>query len=122
MTQKNFDNHLKTDLFQVSQGGNTFFIGVIPANFFLDVYTVNPVEYDYEKEVSLMDNFPDMKDYFEKSLQEKKQTMESKGFQRTADPKRARQIARFLDTEEYPFFPNSIITSLGPWKKCFVPK
>ena len=112
MLQEELKYHLRTELLQVSQGGNTFFIGVVPANFLLNTFTVNPVEYDYEKEASVMDNFPDMKDYFEKSLKEKKETMESKGFQRTADPKRAKQIAKFLDTEEYPFFPNSIITSL----------
>jgi DGQHR domain-containing protein len=105
-------SHLKVDLLQVSQGGNTFFVGVIPALFFIEVYTVNPVIYDFEKETSLINTFPDMQDYFAKSLAEKKETMDKKGFQRVHDPARARDIAKFLDTEEYPFFPNSIITSL----------
>jgi len=51
----------------------------------------------------------DPQDYFEKSLAEKKETMGSKGFQREPNPARAREIAKFLDNEEYPFFPNSIV-------------
>lgn len=105
-------SHLKVELFQVSQGGKVFFVGVVPATFFLEVYTVNPVRYDFEKEVSLKESNPDMSDYFEKSLAEKKKTMDSKGFQRVHDPRRAKEIARFLDNEEYPFFPNSVIATL----------
>ena len=112
MSKDQTPSHLRVELFQVSQGGNTFFVGVVPAKFSIDVYTVNPVEYDFEKETSLMETFPDMKDYFEISLAEKQKTMDDKGFQRDPNPARAREIARFLDNEEYPFFPNSIIATL----------
>lgn len=112
MSKEPLTSHLKVELLQVSQGGKSFFVGVIPATFFIDVYTVNPVKYDFEKETSLMETFPDMQDFFEKSLAEKKKTMDSKGFQRVLDPRRVKEIAKFLDTEEYPFFPNSIIATL----------
>lgn len=112
MSKDQITSHFKVELFQVSQGGNTFFVGVMPATFFIEVYTVNPVKYDFEKETSLKKTLPDMEDYFEKSLAEKQKNMESKGFQRIHDPKRAKEIARFLDNEEYPFFPNSIIATL----------
>jgi len=112
MSKDQITSHLKVELLQVSQGGKSFFVGVIPATFFLEVYTVNPVKYDFEKETSLMETFSDMEDYFVKSLAEKQKTMDSKGFQRVHDKKRAREIAKFLDEEEYPFFPNSIIATL----------
>lgn len=112
MSKDQITSHLKVELLQVLQGGNTFFVGVIPATFFLEVYTVEPVKYDFDKETSLMETFPDMRDYFEKSLAEKQKTMDSKGFQRDFNPARAREIAKFLDNEEYPFFPNSIIATL----------
>lgn len=112
MLKDQVTSHLKVELLRVSQGGNTFFVGVIPAKFFIEVYTVNPVKYDFEKETSLMESFPDMQDYFDISLAEKQETMDSKGFQRVHDPARAREIAKFLDNEEYPFFPNSIIATL----------
>lgn len=112
MSKDQIKSHLKVELLQVSQGGKSFFVGVIPATFILEVYTVNPVKYDFDRETSLIDTFPDMRDYFEKSLAEKKITMDSKGFQRVHDPARAREIAKFLDNDEYPFFPNSIIATL----------
>jgi len=112
MSKDQIPSHLNVKLLQVSQGGNTFFVGVVPAKFFIDVYTVNPVKYDFEKETSLKETFPDMQDYFEKSLAEKQKTMASKGFQRDPNPVRVKEIAKFLDNEEYPFFPNSIIATL----------
>ena len=37
--------------------------------------------------------------------------MNTAGFQRVHDPARVKEIARFLDDDEYPFFPNSIIVT-----------
>ena len=112
MSTNPITSHLKVELLQVSQGKSTFFVGVLPATFFLEVFTVNPVRYDFGKETSLKETSPDMLDYFEKSLAEKQKTIDSKPFQRVLDKKRAREIAKFLNEEEYPFVPNSIIATL----------
>jgi len=112
MANNNEETHFKVDLFQVSQGGKCFFVGIIPAKFFIDVYTIDPVVYDFQKEVALKETSPDMSDYFERSIAEKQKTMDSKGFQRTHDPKREKQIIKFLKEDDYPFFPNSIIATL----------
>lgn len=103
---------IRLKLTQVTQGGKSFFICIIPAKTLLKLYTVAPVEYDIEKEVALQKAFPDMQEYFEASLTEKKKYMErGKGFQREANIDRAKDIAHFLEKEEYPFFPNSIIAT-----------
>ena len=47
MLKDQVTSHLKVELLRVSQGGNTFFVGVIPAKFFIEVYTLNPVKYDF---------------------------------------------------------------------------
>lgn len=102
---------ISVTLLEVIQGGKFFYIGIVPASVFIKMYTVEPVIYDIENEIARQKQFPDLQEYFDKSISEKKKALDEKGFQRQYDEKRVAEITKFINAEEYPFFPNSIITT-----------
>ncbi len=95
----------------VQQKEKIFYIGIIPAEFFLEVYTVEPTEYDIEEQKLLAQSFPDDRSYYESRIEKMHSAIDTQPFQRREQKTRVNQISEFLNKEEYPLFPNTIITS-----------
>lgn len=95
----------------VRQKGKLFYVGRVPAKFFLDTYTVVPAEYDVDKAASLAEAYKDDKEYaeFRLDLERKESEIDTKSFERKLDKTRVKQITKFLSTDEYALFPNSVI-------------
>lgn len=104
-------SYLVVDLAQFNQKGNSFYVGKIKANDFLSVYTIRPARYEIEKNVQLAASFPDDSEYYTYLINEATEDLRNKDFQRDANPTRVNQITNFLNTEEYAFFPNTIIAN-----------
>jgi DGQHR domain-containing protein len=114
--ETNIINHdgrrfLDVDLVQFIQKDQPFYIGKIKAKDFLEIYTVRPAQYDLMKHTALAESFPDDKEYYDFLISEDRENIKHKDFQRDADGGRVNQIARFLNEEEYAFFPNTIIAN-----------
>lgn len=102
---------LKLELIPVSQKEKQFYITKIPAKYFLDLYTVEPAEYDLEKEIAFASEFTDDKDYYQYLTTEDREQIELKAFERKENKNRVKEIKDFLINEEYPLFPNTIIVT-----------
>jgi DGQHR domain-containing protein len=102
---------LKIELAPINQKGNQFFVGKINAKDFLRVFTVRPAEYDVKKYNSLTKAFKDDSEYYSHLIKRDEKRIAEKDFQRDYDPTRVSKISQFLEEEEYPFFPNSIIAT-----------
>ncbi|MBN8544908.1 MAG: DGQHR domain-containing protein [Ignavibacteria bacterium] len=95
----------------LNQTDKQFFVGKIPAKVFTDLYTVEPVRYDFEKYSSLADIEDPDDDYYFRIAEEKKKLFYEGGAQREFDASRVSKIAEFLNEDEHPFFPNTIIAT-----------
>lgn len=104
-------SYLLVDIVPVSQKSGNFYLGKIQASDLVQIFTVSPTDYDINKNVSLSKSFPSDEDYYNNVLHNMRARKEKQGFQRNLKSERAGQIKKFLETEEYPFFPNTIIAS-----------
>jgi len=102
---------LKVELMSQSQKGKRFYVGKIPTKHFLELFTVEPAEYDIEEQTALAREFPDDKGYYEYLIRSLKKKIETRAFERKEEKSRISQISNFLNTEEYALFPNTIIVS-----------
>jgi len=95
----------------VRQKGKLFYFGRVPAKFLLSAYTVDPVEYDVVKAASLAETYRDDKEYaeFRLDIERKESEIDTKSFERKLDMVRVRSITKFLNTDDYALFPNSVI-------------
>lgn len=109
--KESIDNFIKVDLIQAKQKGKEFFVGKMPSNVFLDIYTVEPAEYDINKYTSLAAQFKDDEAYYKYLINDDKKHIDIKAFQREESRPRVNEIAQFLKEEEYALFPNSIIVT-----------
>lgn len=103
--------YLKVALEEIKQKENSFFLAKINAKDFLKVFTVRPAEYDLEKNTSLANSFPDEADYYKHLIEDDRKKINDKNFQREPNDERITKIVKFLETEEYAFFPNTIIAN-----------
>jgi len=103
--------YIKVKLYAIDQKSNRFFVGVIPANLLLKVYTVKPYHYNSEKEAAVANAFKDDVDYFQFRIETKAERAEGEDFERPYKEERIEQIADFLNNDDYALFPNSIITT-----------
>jgi len=103
--------YLKVELEPVYQKNNRFFICKINAQDFLKLYTVRPTEYDLNKNSSFAKSFESDKDYYNYLIKDDEKRLKEKDFQRNYDKDRVRKIAEFINNDEYPFFPNTIIAT-----------
>jgi len=120
LISKNGKQYLKIELEQFNQKEHSFYTAKINANDFLKIYTVRPAEYDLEKHNSLAKSFPDEAEYYQHLLKEDKEQIAEKDFQREADSDRISSVSKFLNTEEYAFFPNTIIANcdlINDWEE-----
>lgn len=103
--------YLKIEVITVNQKGKVFFLGKILAIDFLKLYTVRPAKYDLSKHIALAKSFDDEKEYYNHLIRQDEKSISEKDFQREYDRARVNKITKFLDEEEYPFFPNTIIAT-----------
>jgi len=103
--------YLKVDLEEIKQKDNSFFLAKINAPEFLKIFTVRPAEYDLEKNTSLANSFPDESEYYQHLIDDDKSKINDKNFQREPNDERISKIVKFLQNEDYAFFPNTIIAN-----------
>ena len=102
---------LKLELLPVVQKGKQFYISIVPARYFLDIYTVEPAEYDVDRETVIANTFKDDKEYYDYLITEDKKRINTKAFERKESIARIKEIKSFLENEEYALFPNTIIVT-----------
>jgi len=120
--EKNKNKYIRLRLIPIIQKSGKFYISKIPAAEFLKIYTVEPAEYDLEKEVSLYSaeyGDENEKDYYIERIDKLKNKINKDPFQRSHNPQRVREISNFINKEEYAFFPNSIIVTCDLLNDCF---
>lgn len=107
----NEKEYVKVDLLELKQKGKSIYIGKISAPQMLEIYTVRPAKYDIEKNSSLARTFPSESDYYSHLVEQNKVTISDKDFQRKYSDSRVGEISKFLESEDYAFFPNTIIAN-----------
>lgn len=115
ITEKNkikgkFD-FLKIELDHIVQKEKVFYIGKIKVQDILILYTVEPAEYDIDKQIQYAEKFADESEYYLYLRDEDKKIIDKKSFQRKEDFTRVSSIKKFLNQEEFPLFPNTIIAT-----------
>jgi len=103
--------YLKVPLIVLKQKDKNFFVGTIPAKHFLEIYTVEPAEYDIKSRIEISSEFDDDSDYFDHLITRDKKRISIKAFQRKENNERINEISEFLNSEEYALFPNAIIVT-----------
>lgn len=106
--------YIKVDLTEISQKDERFFVGKLNAAELLDIYTVNPVEYDIVKQSALLATYGGDEEYLMYLLDEDERKVvdySRKGFNREYDTARVKDIGEFLDKEDHALFPNTIIVT-----------
>jgi DGQHR domain-containing protein len=102
---------LRIELQPVKQKGAVFFLGCIPTQHVLHVYTVEPAEYDAKAEASFAGRFADDDELFAYRKEKVRGHSDDKPFQRKESKERINEIASWLSAEEYALFPNTVIAT-----------
>jgi len=107
----NGNKFIRIEVIPMKQKGKMFYVGRVPAKFFLGAYTVVPAVYDVGKAASLAETYKDDKEYaeFRMDIVRKQDEIDTKSFERKLDKARVKKTTEFLDEDEYALFPNSII-------------
>lgn len=105
------EKFLDIEMVEISQKDESFFIARINAQDFLELYTVRPAQYDLVKHTELALSFPDDTEYFKHLIKEDRENLEKGDFQRDPNAERISKISKFINTEDYAFFPNTIIAN-----------
>ncbi len=103
--------YLKVELIKLIQKGKHFYVGSVPTRHFLDLYTVEPAEYNVNKHIELFNTFKDDEEYYKYLIEQDEEKIKEKPFQRKEKGERVAEIKKFLNTEEFAMFPNSIIAT-----------
>ncbi len=104
-------NYFEVKLLNLNQKGKSFYVGKMFCDTFLDIYTVEPTEYDMNIQASLASKFKDDEEYYNFLINDDKKSIDNKAFQRKEDKRRVKEIAEFLSEEEFALFPNTIIVT-----------
>lgn len=99
------------DLCCIWQKNKCFFLSKMAAKDMINMFTVEPAEYDIAKQSAIAEKFDDDKDYHDHIILEKKKKIEEQNFQRTEDKSKINKIAQYIDQKEFAFFPNTIIAT-----------
>jgi len=103
--------YIIVELVKVKQKGKIFYLGKVPAKYLLETYTVNPTEYDFNKQSIMAAQFKGYEEYFGYLLDRVGETPDKKDSERNLDAKRVKAIKQFLEEKEYSLFPNAIIVT-----------
>ena len=102
---------LKIPVISISQKNKNFYLAKMPAQFLIDTYTVEPAEYNVEKEAARAGTFPEYAEYIGERLKEERELAVSKKYERLEKKERVEEIAEFLNKDEHALFPNTIIVT-----------
>lgn len=105
------DPYLLIDAVPVFQNSKVFYLGKIKASDLVQIFSVSPTLYKINKNISLSESFVSDAEYYKHISSDERRKEEDSGFQRSFRKERARDIKKFLETEDYPFFPNTIIAN-----------
>ena len=73
----NGQEFLNIELIAVNQKGSRFYVGIIPAEDFLKIFTVKPTRYNSETEAAIAATFADDKEYLEHRISTKRERAEN---------------------------------------------
>ncbi len=102
-------NFLSLEIIKVNQKEHFFHVAKAPAKQIVEMFTVSPAEYDIKKYSELAEKNIDEKDYYDTIVKNKKKQTD---FQRDKDTSRVKKIRDYINTNEYAFFPNTIICTI----------
>jgi len=102
---------LRIELELITQKQKVFYLGKVEVVDILDLFTVRPAEYDLHKHTSLSKIYEGEDDYYSYLINEDKENLQNKDFQREPDGGRLNEVASYIKNEEYAFFPNTIIVT-----------
>ncbi len=105
------EDFVKLELVEILQKNYPIYIGRMPAKVLLDLYTVEPAKYDQVTESDFAESFESDEELFEFRKNNRQEVIETSPFQRKESKSRIREISNWLDSEEYAFFPNTIIAT-----------
>lgn len=100
---------LSLEIKKVNQKDHFFHIAMAPAKQIVKMFTVSPAEYDIKKYSELAEKNVDEKDYYDTIVKNKKKQTD---FQRDKDTSRVKKIRDYISSNEYAFFPNTIICTI----------
>ncbi len=100
---------LELDIEKIIQKDNFFYLAKAPAQEIVKMFTVSPAEYDIKKYSDLASINQDEKEYYNKIIDSKKKQTD---FQREKDIGRVNKIKKYIESNEYAFFPNTIICTI----------
>jgi len=100
---------LSLDVVKINQKEHFFHVAKAPAKQIVEMFTVSPAEYDIKKYSELAEKNIDEKDYYDTIVKNKKKQTD---FQRDKDTSRVKKIRDYINTNEYAFFPNTIICTI----------
>lgn len=107
----NGQEFLRVEIIAVNQKNSRFYIGILPAVDLTKVFTVKPTKYNSEAEAAIAATFSDDEEYLEHRISTKRKRAESDEFERPQNKTRINKIASWLEDNEYPLFPNTIIVT-----------
>lgn len=102
---------LKISVMPISQKNKNFYLAKMPARFLIETYTVEPAEYNVDKEAARAATFPEYAEYIGERLKEKRELAVSKKYERLEKKERVEEIAEFLNKDKHALFPNTIIVT-----------
>lgn len=111
ISETNGIKYISLRVFPVIQKNKKFYITKIPAKEFLEMYTVEPLEYDIKKLTSLSKLYKEDSEYFDYLISIDTKKIKDKKFQRNIKDDRVKEISKFLNEEEFSLFPNTIIAT-----------
>lgn len=100
---------LSLEIVKINQKEHFFHVAKAPAKQIVEMFTVSPAEYDIKKYSELAEKNIDEKDYYDTIVKNKKKQTD---FQRDKDTSRVKKIKDYINTNEYAFFPNTIICTI----------
>ena len=103
--------YLKIELIKVQQKEKYWFLGKMTAQYLIETYIVRPAKYDIKTHTQLAKKFNDDSEYYNHLITIDEENLKKKDFQREASKERLGQIKKFIEGQEYAFFPNTIIAT-----------
>jgi len=103
--------YLKLQIIPIVQKNCEFFITKIEHKDLLKIYTVEPTKYDIALYGDLKDTSSDLAQYYEMIVQKDDEDIQTQGFQRVEEEDRVYDIKKFILSDDFPVFPNSVIVT-----------
>ncbi len=107
----NSKDFIQLELIAINQKDRAFYFSKVNAEHLLAVYTVKPAEYDIELLSALAKEYPDEQSYYQSLVEERQKEDYPDEWQRPENEDRVRDIKKYINDNEFCFFPNTIIVT-----------